>query len=233
MRTRQFPSHQGRPPILPPTPLLPGKPTRYAQSPERPYSPSITISGDNVRHVIGLKNAFMRQRIHSPRRQRRAKCCQFNSIEERGALTGVRQVSMSHHNRDIRGAAARQWPGYGSWLFVRTVDFVRERYLLTSQLLLICKIRCQRCSTFSALIRLVVAMAPAFTSGESGLPPCNSKAITELKGNPVGSAPILSCTACGPTSSNARANVQTFEMDRAQSGNHCHPHYRPCYRRSR
>ena len=52
-----------------------------------------------------------------------------------------------------------------------------------------------------------------FTSGESGLPPCNSKAITELKGNPVGSAPILSCTACGPTSSNARANVQTFEMD--------------------
>ena len=41
------------------------------------------------------------------------------------------------------------------------------------------------------LTRLTVAMAPALTRGLRGLPPCSSIAITELKGSPVGSAPIF------------------------------------------
>ncbi|MNI54182.1 hypothetical protein D3C73_1090680 [compost metagenome] len=80
------------------------------------------------------------------------------------------------------------------------------------------RMRVQRSSTEPALITLVVAIAPALTKGDSGLSPCNSKAMTELNGSPVGSAPIFSCTACGPTSSKASASVQTLEIDSMAKG---------------
>ncbi|CAB3745059.1 hypothetical protein LMG3441_06291 [Achromobacter kerstersii] len=65
---------------------------------------------------------------------------------------------------------------------------------------------------------LVVDIAPALTNGDKGLSPCNSNAMTELNGSPVGSAPIFSCTASGPTSSKASASVQTLEIDSIANG---------------
>ena len=80
----------------------------------------------------------MRQRIHSARRQRRAKRCQFNSIDERGALTGIHVTGFHCITIEISGGV--QQPGNGPVMEVgclfRLVDFIRERYLLTSQLLL-------------------------------------------------------------------------------------------------
>ncbi len=59
--------------------VLPGKPTRYAQSPERPYSPSSSFRPECTAHCRPEERVYA-SRIHTPRRQRRAKRCQFNSI---------------------------------------------------------------------------------------------------------------------------------------------------------
>ncbi|MCW2258039.1 hypothetical protein M2263_004130 [Providencia alcalifaciens] len=60
---------------------------------------------------------------------------------------------------------------------------------------------------------LAVDIAPALTNGDKGLSPCSSNAITELKGNPVGLAPIFYRVASTPKSSKANAKVHIFEID--------------------
>ena len=62
-------------------------------------------------------------------------------------------------------------------------------------------------------MKLAVAIAPALTSGDSGLSPCSSNAMTELKGIPVGRVPIFARTASRPDCSSASASVKTLEID--------------------